>query len=204
MVELVDTRDLKSLGHWLCRFKPGSGYQKSSILSAQPFPEGRLPCSLSPDDRWGRPHLPPRKRTPRRMPALPAPALRKGLCRRTPARMPLRRPLPPACRILRHDTVTTLPAISGCSLSAKVQESLLWSGHPLSATTPHDDVLSGVHEDRADSSLSNAEKRRARERTPRLHGILLPQRCRTAQPAGGLRILAAGRPRDLTVVRMLK
>lgn len=28
MVELVDTRDLKSLGHRLCRFKPGSGYQK--------------------------------------------------------------------------------------------------------------------------------------------------------------------------------
>ena len=27
MVELVDTRDLKSLGHRLCRFKPGSGYQ---------------------------------------------------------------------------------------------------------------------------------------------------------------------------------
>ena len=30
MVELVDTRDLKSLGHRLCRFKPGSGYQKIS------------------------------------------------------------------------------------------------------------------------------------------------------------------------------
>ena len=29
MVELVDTRDLKSLGHRLCRFKPGSGYQKT-------------------------------------------------------------------------------------------------------------------------------------------------------------------------------
>ena len=30
MVELVDTRDLKSLGHRLCRFKPGSGYQTIS------------------------------------------------------------------------------------------------------------------------------------------------------------------------------
>ena len=29
MVELVDTRDLKSLGHRLCRFKPGSGYQNT-------------------------------------------------------------------------------------------------------------------------------------------------------------------------------
>ncbi len=28
MVELVDTGDLKSLGLWLCRFKPGSGYQE--------------------------------------------------------------------------------------------------------------------------------------------------------------------------------
>ena len=31
MVELVDTRDLKSLGLWLCRFKPGSGYQKNDV-----------------------------------------------------------------------------------------------------------------------------------------------------------------------------
>mgnify|MGYP006959320878 FL=1 len=30
MVELVDTRDLKSLGHRLCRFKPGSGYQNQN------------------------------------------------------------------------------------------------------------------------------------------------------------------------------
>ena len=28
MVELVDTRDLKSLGLWPCRFKPGSGHQE--------------------------------------------------------------------------------------------------------------------------------------------------------------------------------
>ena len=30
MVKLVDTRDLKSLGLWLCRFKPGSGYQRKT------------------------------------------------------------------------------------------------------------------------------------------------------------------------------
>lgn len=39
MVELVDTRDLKSLGHRLCRFKPGSGYQKSEP------PAKRVVCS---------------------------------------------------------------------------------------------------------------------------------------------------------------
>lgn len=35
MVELVDTRDLKSLGHRLCRFKPGSGYQKEKAATGQ-------------------------------------------------------------------------------------------------------------------------------------------------------------------------
>ena len=35
MVELVDTRDLKSLGHRLCRFKPGSGYQKAKAATGQ-------------------------------------------------------------------------------------------------------------------------------------------------------------------------
>ena len=35
MVELVDTRDLKSLGHRLCRFKPGSGYQKTKAATGQ-------------------------------------------------------------------------------------------------------------------------------------------------------------------------
>ncbi len=34
MVELVDTRDLKSLGLWLCRFKPGSGYQNIKAVTA--------------------------------------------------------------------------------------------------------------------------------------------------------------------------
>lgn len=46
MVELVDTRDLKSLGHRLCRFKPGSGYQKKKAvadLSAAAFPFSQAP-----------------------------------------------------------------------------------------------------------------------------------------------------------------
>ena len=46
MVELVDTRDLKSLGHRLCRFKPGSGYQNKKAvadLSATAFPFLYLP-----------------------------------------------------------------------------------------------------------------------------------------------------------------
>lgn len=47
MVELVDTRDLKSLGHRLCRFKPGSGYQNKKSR-CRPVCDGFFRFSSSP------------------------------------------------------------------------------------------------------------------------------------------------------------
>ena len=47
MVELVDTRDLKSLGHRLCRFKPGSGYQNKKSR-CRPVCDGFFHFSSSP------------------------------------------------------------------------------------------------------------------------------------------------------------
>lgn len=48
MVELVDTRDLKSLGHRLCRFKPGSGYQKEGRPSRRMSAAAFFLCSRLP------------------------------------------------------------------------------------------------------------------------------------------------------------
>ena len=57
MVKLVDTRDLKSLGLWLCRFKPGSGYQDykggySDVAALLRFSRtGRFPPLRGPRSR---------------------------------------------------------------------------------------------------------------------------------------------------------
>ena len=60
MVELVDTRDLKSLGHRLCRFKPGSGYQDKKAVADLSATAFRVPQMSSS----GRTYLLPRALSP--------------------------------------------------------------------------------------------------------------------------------------------
>lgn len=84
MVELVDTRDLKSLGHRLCRFKPGSGYQNKKSrcrpvcdgffrFSSSPSPAGK---TRSQKEKPGRPgHLTRGSPKPERVPI----SIRDGL-----------------------------------------------------------------------------------------------------------------------------